>query len=755
MKIQNIFKAFAALLAVGSLASCQNSFDDPGLVVPVAKMQANTTLAEFKDAFKDKPNQLCPYKDEETKTPYIIKGRVVSTDVSGNIYKALYIQDETAALTFSINRAAMYEFYHVGQEIVVDLTGLWVGKYNNMLQIGWLDYSTTYNEDQMGRMDFSVFQTHVELNGLPEPEVTYVAPTGARPEEGIYCVVDNLDDIPKLPSDPEFYNMQGQLVEFRNVSFVEGGEATFSKYQSSGENQNLTQEGNTALLTVRTSGYAMFYNDVLPTGTGTVRGILSYYASDPTSTNQDNTLNGWQLLLRTIDDVMFDDKGTKEEPYTVAEAIGLAGQGRNGWVKGYVVGSVKAGHTVSSNDDIIFSDQAELDNNIVLAAEPTVKDWTQCISVELPQGSDLRKYANLLDNPSVYGQEISVSGSITEYLEMPGIKGTGDAASFDIPGVTPSPEPGPGEDPEGLPNGDGTEAKPYSAVQVSAMETANSVNLYTGVWATGYIVGYVDTGIKSYATDESVKFEAPATVATNLLLANTPDERDYTKCMSVNLPSGSASRTALNLKDNPGNLGKLLTIKGNITRYVGLSGLKEPTEFNLGEGGGGDTPVTPPATGTTIYEGLSANATGWTFDEITVPSAATKGLWQWDSQYGVLKASAFISNTAYESLGYAISPEIDLSGMTGATASFEQAAKFQTTLKTLCGFVVREAGSSTWTELTIPTWPASGTWNASSSGDIDLKAFAGKKIQVGFKYASSAAGADTWQIKNLKITGTK
>lgn len=754
MKLKNIFKAFAALLAIGGMSSCQNSFDDPGLTVPVATMEANTTLAEFKTIFENATYEVVPYKDEATKTPYIVKGRVISSDATGNIYKALYVQDETSGFIFSINRAALYEYYHVGQEIVVNLTGMWVGKYNNMLQIGWLTENSTSGVTEMGRMDFTVFQQHVELNGLPENEITYVTPSGDRPSEGIYCVVENIDDVPKLPSTPGFYEMQGQLVEFRNVSFDEGGNMTFSKYQSSGENALLSQEGNSSKLTVRTSGYALFYNEVLPTGTGTIRGILSYYSSDPTSTNSDGSLEGWQLLLRSMDDVMFDDKGSKEYPLTVAEAIENQSSGKNAWVKAYVVGSVKAGATVTSNDDIIFGADAEMDNNLVLAAEPTVKDWTQCIVVELPQGSDLRKYGNLVDNPNILGQEIKVSGKLGSYLGMPGIEANGSAADFEIPGVEPGGND-PGDDPgTGLPNGDGSEASPYSAGQIAAMTTVTGTNLYTGVWATGYIVGYVDTGIKSYATDESAKFEVPATIATNLLLANSPDEKDWNKCMSVNLPSGSDARSQLNLKDNAGNLGKLLTIKGNVTRYVGISGVKEPSEFKLsGEGGGGDTPVTPPATGGTIYEGLVANANGWTFEDITVPSAVTKGIWQWDSSYGDLKASAYVSGTAYESLSYAVSPEIDLAGVASASVKFDQAAKFQTTLTSLCGLCVRVAGTSAWTELKISSWPAAGSWTYSSTGDISLNDFAGKKIQLGLKYGSSAAGADTWQIKNLKVTG--
>lgn len=596
MKIKNIFKAFAALLAIGVMSSCQNSFDDPGLVVPVATRQANTTLAEFKEAFRDAPDQLCPYKDEATKTPYIVKGRVISSDATGNIYKAMYIQDETGALLFSINRAALYEYFHIGQEIVVELTGMWVGKYNNMLQIGWLDYNSNKDLVEMGRMDFNLFKQHLELNGLPETELTYIDPDGARPDEGIYCVVENIDAIPKVPADPGFYNMQGQLVEFRNVSFVDGGELTFSKYQSSGENRNIMQEGNSAELTVRTSGYALFYNEKLPTGKGTVRGILSYYSDNPDyKGNDQKELTGWQLLIRSMDDVMFDDKGSKEKPYSVKEAIGLAGQGRNGWVKGYIVGSVKAGvSTVGSNDDIIFGGDAELDNNIVLATEPTVKDWTECVSVQLPQGSDLRKYANLIDNPSVYGQEISVSGSISFYLGMAGIESDGLSSSFEIPGA--------GEDnpPVNPATGDGTKENPYTVEQIMS-STQNQED----VWVEGYVVGY----IPDVKFEEAVYGNTPTEGSenylkgTNLLLSSAP-AGEASDVNSIPVGLSTSVRSVLGISKNPAIYGKRVKIKGSLESYFRQRGIKNVSEYVILDGeGGGETPEPTPTPTPTPGEG--------------------------------------------------------------------------------------------------------------------------------------------------------
>ena len=37
------------------------------------------------------------------------------------------------------------------------------------------------------------------------------------------------------------------------------------------------------------------------------------------------------------------------------------------------------------------------------------------------------------------------------------------------------------------------------------------------------------------------------------------------------------------------------------------------------------------------------------------------------------------------------------------------------------------------------------------SGDIDLAAYAGRKVHVGFKYESDETGADTWEINEARL----
>lgn len=741
--LKALYIGLAATALAGALSSCQADMDAPALVEPKATMVPNTTILELKNTFADQTLQ-CPMKDESSKTPYIIHGRVISSDATGNIYKSIVIQDETAAIALSVNQGSTYTDYRLGQEVVLNVTGLYVGYYNGLQQIGWLgEYK---GAKSLTFMSWSYFLEHSELNGFPNDDVKYVDQNSTWPSENPYCIVTSFSQLPSTGDG--FRQMQSQLVEFRNVSFKEGGKDTYAPYQES-VNRTLV-DANGATLIVRTSGYSNFYNEMIPEGTGNVRGILSYYGED------------WQLLLRGLGDVMITDKGHKNDPYTIAEAAEVMDQGASGWVKGYIVGSVKAGvNDVESNNDVIFGKDAEMDNNILIAASADETDWSKCIAVELPQGSAFRASVNLVDNPGVLGKAILVKGNLVTFLGMPGITGNGGTASdVEVDGVTiggGGDLPGPGE---GIPNGDGSEAKPYSASQINAMTTANGTNLYTGVWVTGYIVGYVDTGIKSYASDESAKFTVPAAVATNLLLANSPDEKDWNKCISVNLPSGSDARAQLNLKDNTGNLGKLLLIKGNVTRYVGLSGVKEPSDFRLGEGGG-DTPNPPQPGGNTIYEGLSADATGWNMNQAQSP-AGLERVWMWDSSYNCLKGTAF-KGQIYVADVTCESPEIDLTGVSDAELTFEYVVnnyKKNNVMIDVADFngyayvMIRESGTSAWNVLSEVKAEAF-RWNPWSAGSYSMKNYVGKKVRIGFRYVSTADVAGTWEVKNLKITGSK
>lgn len=214
-------------------------------------------------------------------------------------------------------------------------------------------------------------------------------------------------------------------------------------------------------------------------------------------------------------------------------------------------------------------------------------------------------------------------------------------------------------------------------------------------------------------------------------------------------------------------VGAEVVVLGTLVNYMGntpeMTTGSKIISYNGQTGGTPETPEVPeqpePAEGelyTFLSDALTAMPTDWTIEDTRLPEGLTY-IWAWKTYQnkGYLNASAYANNTAYESEAYAISPVIDLTGATGVSISFEHAAKFQTTLKDMCGVVVREENSTEWTLLEVPVWPTSGTWDFTNSGEISLEMYQGKKIQLAFKYGSSTTGADTWEIRNLSIKGNK
>lgn len=193
---------------------------------------------------------------------------------------------------------------------------------------------------------------------------------------------------------------------------------------------------------------------------------------------------------------------------------------------------------------------------------------------------------------------------------------------------------------------DGTEANPYTVADAKIAATG------TNVFVKAFIVGYVPDKALNEAifSDAASAEKAP----TNILIAASADETNVTNCMPIQLPAG-AIRTALNLKDNPGNLKQEVILCGNIENYFGATGLKSVAyakigakEFGTKPGGSTTTPDTP-STGKgsvsdpyTVAEAIAAIKAGAPTYEVYLT--------------GII-SDVFYYNDQYKSLSYYISDD--------------------------------------------------------------------------------------------------
>lgn len=698
------------LLATFVLVGCSDDFDRPPMDIPVAKDKPNMTILDLKTKYwNDAKNYIDTIGLTESGEKAVIHGRVVSSDATGNIYKTLVIQDETAAISISINSNSLYTTYRVGQEIVMPVTDLFIGKYNTLQQLGYPQWYAQGNAWEATFMSLELFQKHAELNGLPEPEKVDTVVT----------------TIPELPTTPEgLRKMQSQLVRINNISFVDANGTTPYSNSDASTTRNI-QDANKNTLAVRNSNYATFRAEALPVGVGSVVGILSYY-------------NGsWQLLLRSTSDCIGFSNDTQgmnpEDPFTMDKVVELQNSGRGGWMTGYIVGAVAPDKTeVKSNSDVEWTAPTVLANTIVIGATATTKDIKNCVVVQLADGTALRQYANLKDNPTVLGKQIWLNA--TNFATVLGTYGavtSGAVSAFKIDGV----------DTGGSSSTEGTKTSPYTVAQV-----LNGTGTGTSKWLTGYIVGWVD----GMTLSTGAKFTVPATSNTNVLLAASPTETNVSACVPVQLPSG-ALRTALNLVDHSANLGKQLLIRGDIAQYFGVNGLKLCTEAVFdGQSIGSTTEIPANA----IYSNLMTTAETFgqfSIDNKTLPTGLTYVWSSGGANYGA-KASAYASGTRYATESWLVSPEVNISGYSNVTLAFDHAARYFATFADECQLMVSVDGGA-YTNVTIPTVPAGADWAFVNSGKISIKS--GSKLKFAFKYTSTATTAATWEVKNIVVEGTK
>ena len=274
MKIKKyILFALTALLAVSchdngnwdavDPAVGMSSYGNQNLVASNPK-----TIAEVKKMFENE----ITYSGLKQVTEYMqIQGIVVGNDEGGNIFQAIYIQDATGAIKIRISQSGLYGPFSVGQGVLIELKGLWVGAYGKEPQIGIYSERPKDGNITVERMSRYLWQQHYKLIDI----------AGLVPTPLVVTKMNQLD----LDKDCcKLITLKG--VE---IAIADGKEV----YAPSGTGSTTVQRtikgmSNTVLYT---NSYADFANSIMPTGKVDITGIASRFN------------NTWQILIRTEDDV--------------------------------------------------------------------------------------------------------------------------------------------------------------------------------------------------------------------------------------------------------------------------------------------------------------------------------------------------------------------------------------------------------------------------------------------------------------------
>ncbi len=191
---------------------------------------------------------------------------------------------------------------------------------------------------------------------------------------------------------------------------------------------------------------------------------------------------------------------------------------------------------------------------------------------------------------------------------------------------------------------DGTEANPYTVADAKIAATG------TNVFVKAFIVGYVP----DKALNEAIFGDAAsaASAPTNILVAASADETNVSNCMPIQLPAG-AIRTALNLKDNPGNLKQEVILCGNIENYFGATGLKSVAYAKIGAKEFGTKPGSSTTTPDTPSTGKGSASDPYTVAEAI--AAIKAGAPTYEVYLTGIISEVDFYNETYKSLSYYIS----------------------------------------------------------------------------------------------------
>ena len=235
-----------------------NAITEDG-VISIAQLKADP---DYATAIKNSKYKLV---EKEVK----IRGRITGNDLGGNLYKQFAMQDETGAIIVAVNQGGLNGYLAEGQEIIVDLQGLYVGAYGGMAEIG-----VPYN-GSIGRMSKDLWATHFKIVG----GLQNVEPGAIQPVDFAEAM-NNMDNA-------------GMLVKLCGVHFsAADGKRTLIDGVASGGNyysQQLKEFGSNVI--IRTSSYADFAAMVMPTGAVNLTGIATRFNST------------WQIMIRKTSDI--------------------------------------------------------------------------------------------------------------------------------------------------------------------------------------------------------------------------------------------------------------------------------------------------------------------------------------------------------------------------------------------------------------------------------------------------------------------
>ena len=530
-----------------------------------------------------------------------VYGIITADEVSGNLYKAAFMQDRAtgAAIELYLNAVSGVR---IGDSVRIYLKDVTYAMYNNLPQLS--------NFEADG---------HIVILANNKP-IQPAKATIAEINQGKYLA---------------------GLVRLENVRFTE--QNTFADPTTYGNRTLADPTDYSQTVIVRTSNYANFANDSLPQGTGNLTAIATVYN------------NTWQLLLRSARELEFDGYvpgGDADLPYyqDFASSFGTYTTydvaGAQSWEIDYSTAKMTgyANSTNYENEDWLISRRFSLENvssasmtmtyiaryfnNVnnditvwvsseYTSGDPNSVNWTQ-VPATWTEGSNWTDFVSTtLDLSQFVGQKVCVA---VKYLSDNVKAGTIEVQSILIQeGSGPTPPPGPG-------TGGEVQNMPYTQNFASEFGTYMTYDVlgpqsweidYSTAKMTGYVSGsyYANedwlisspvaiTGVSDAKMTmayigryfNNINNEVTIWASTNYVWGSDPSMAGWTQVPAVLVEGSNWSdfiATEISLSDY---VGQTVTFAVKYISTDSKAGTMEIQSITIEEGSG-VTPPTPPTPG--------------------------------------------------------------------------------------------------------------------------------------------------------------
>ena len=473
-----LFNAFLLLGMVGMMfTACKKEYPEP----PIQDLPIGTVYT-IDSILKMEPGTV--FTEDAS-----VYGIITADEVSGNLYKAAFMQDRASGAAIELYLDAV-SGVRIGDSVRVYLKDVTYAMYNNLPQLS--------NFEADGHIV-------ILANNKPiEPEVTTIANINAG------------------------QHLAG-LVKLENVKFTE--QNTFADPTTYGNRTLADPTDYSQTVIVRTSNYANFANDSLPQGTGNLVAIATVYNST------------WQLLIRSARELEFDGYvpgGDNGLPYyqDFASSFGTYttydAAGPQSWEIDYNTAKMTgyASNTNYANEDWLISAKFSLENvssasltmtyiaryfnnldsDVTLqvssdytSGDPTLATWTQVPATWISGNNWTDFVSTTVDLSQFVGQKICVA---VKYVSDDVKAGTIEVQSILIQeGSGPTPPPGP------QPGGE-VQSMPYTQSFASEFGTYMTYDIFGAQsweidYSTAKMTGYVGG---SYYANEDWLISSPVAI---------------------------------------------------------------------------------------------------------------------------------------------------------------------------------------------------------------------------------------------------